>query len=356
MRILYVAYPMLPVTPSVPGGAEQALWTLEREMAARGHATTVAACAGSQVAGSLVATGAAPAELDGFERRKTEHEDAVVAEIARARRTGEGYDLIHDESGSLWQRAREVQEPVLATLHLPKSFYWRRAFDAVSVNVYFNCVSQSQWRNHVDTPHMLGVIHNGIRVQDFPAPSAGRAEYLLWIGRICEEKGTHDAIEIAHRARIPLVIAGGVYRFSYHQNYYEREIWPRLDGERIRRVETPSFPEKVKLLSRARALLVTSSVEETSSLVAMEAMACGTPVVAFRRGALPEVVANGVTGFVVDTVDEMVSALSRVGGIDPNACRAHVNRNFSANRMADEYERMYARVIAEASARDSAVA
>jgi glycosyltransferase involved in cell wall biosynthesis len=349
MRILYVAYPMLPVTASVPGGAEQVLWTLEREMAARGHATVVAACDGSQVAGKLVATGAAPGELDALERRKLEHEDAVIAEIARANAAGAPYDLVHDEGGSFWQRAREVSIPVLATLHLPRSVYWRRAFDAVSVNVYFNCVSQSQLLSFMDVPHMLGVVANGIRIEDFPAPTGSEGKYLLWIGRICEEKGTHTAIEVAQRAGLPLVIAGGVYRFSYHQNYFEREIWPRLDDAGIRRVEPPSFDEKLKLLAGARALLVTSSVEETSSLVAMEAMACGTPVVALRRGALPEIVNSGTTGFLADTTGEMVSAIARVGELDPIACRTHVEKNFSSVRMADSYERIYAHVVESAA-------
>ncbi len=345
LRILYVAYPMLPVSASVPGGAEQALWTLEREMAARGHSTAVAACAGSQVSGRLVATGAAPEGLDAFEQRNAEHEDAVVAEIRRAQAAGEPYDIVHDEGGSFWQRARDVTAPVLATLHLPRTFYWRRAFDAVAANVYFNCVSLSQQTSFPDIPHLLGVINNGIRVQDFPAPNGPRDDYLLWIGRICEEKGPHVAIDVAQRAGLPIVLAGDVYRFSYHQNYFERAIWPRLDGDRVRRIGPPSFAEKLKLLSRARALLVTSSVAETSSLVALEGMACGTPVVAFRRGALPEIVNDGVTGFLVNTPDEMVDAIGRAGEIDPSDCREQVELNYSATRMAQEYEQMYVRTV-----------
>lgn len=354
LRILYVAYPMLPVTQSVPGGAEQALWTLEREMAERGHVTAVAACEQSQVAGKLFATGTAPVELDVFEERKAQHEDAVVAEIARAREAGMPYDLIHDESGSFWQRAREVREPVLATLHLPKTFYWRRAFDAVPFNVYFNCVSQSQLASFSDAPHMLGAIANGIRVADFPKPTGDRDDHLLWVGRICEEKGPQVAIDVAQRAGAPLVIAGDVYRFSYHQSFFEREIWPRLDGNRVRRVQAPGFADKVKLLSRARALLVTSFVAETSSLVAMEAMACGTPVVAFRRGALPEVVEDRVTGFLVDTPEEMVGALADTGKIDPQSCREHVEQCFSAARMADEYESLYHRILEKVRASSTA--
>lgn len=348
MRILYVAYPMLPISASVPGGAEQALWVLEREMAALGHQTAVAACEGSQVAGKLVATGIAPGELDAYEHRKVEHEDAVVAEIRRAQAAGEPYEIIHDHSGSFWQRAREVSMPMLATLHLPKTFYWRRAFDVVAVNVFFNCVSLSQQRSFVDIPHMLGVVNNGIRVQDFP-PSDAREDYLLWIGRICEEKGPHLAIDVAKQAGLPIVLAGDVYRFSYHQNYFEREIWPRIDNDRVKRIGPPSFPNKVKLLSRARALLVTSAVEETSSLVAMEAMACGTPVIAISLGALPEIVSDGVTGFLVNTPEEMVYAIGRTAEIDPQACREQVEVNYPVKRMAQEYLQMYARTIHQAT-------
>ena len=345
MRILYVAYPMLPISASVPGGAEQALWVLEREMAGRGHQTAVAACEGTQIAGKLVATGQAPAELDAFEQRKTEHEDAVVAEIRRAQAAGEPYDVVHDHGGSFWQRAREVSAPVLATLHLPKTFYWRRAFDVVAVNVFFNCVSLSQQRSFVDIPHMLGVVNNGIRIEDFPPPGASRDDSLLWIGRICEEKGPHIAIEVAKKAGLPIVLAGDVYRFSYHQNYYEREIWPRLDNGTVKRIGPPSFADKLKLLSGARALLVTSSVEETSSLVAMEAMACGTPVIAFNLGALPEIVNEGVTGFLVNTPEEMAAAIGRTAQIVPQACREQVELNYPAARMAQEYVQMYARTI-----------
>jgi glycosyltransferase involved in cell wall biosynthesis len=272
----------------------------------------------------------------------------VISEIARAQAEGEPYDLVHDHGGSFWQRAREVRVPVLATLHLPKTFYWGRAFDCIAINTYFNCVSQTQLRSFADAPHMLGAIANGIPLRDFPLTPGPREDYLLWTGRICEEKGPHLAIEVARRAGLPLAIAGDIYRFSYHQDYFDREIRPHLDGQRVRHVSAPSFAAKIKLLANARAVLITSSVAETSSLVAMEAMACGTAVVALDCGALSEIVRNGVTGFVVQSIEEMVSALSRVSEIDPNACRARVEENFSATRMADDYERVYHRVVESA--------
>ena len=348
-RILYVAFPMVVVTASVAGGAEQMLWTLEQEMAERGHRTSVAACAGSQVAGKLIVTGSEPQEPDTYEQRRVEHESAVLQEVRRASREGAPYDLVHDESGHFWPRAAEVETPVLATLHLPRPFYPRGAFESIPPNVFFNCVSQSQWKTFSDVPQVLGAVANGIRIADFPPASSPREDYLLWIGRICEEKGAHVAIDVAQRAGLPLILAGRVHAYSYHQNYYQREIAPRVDGRRVRFVDSPSFWEKLKLLRHARAVLAPSLVEETSSLVAMEAGACGTPVLSFRRGAIPEIVRDGLTGFIVNNAEQMADAVARTREIDPEQCHEYVKQNFSSERMADEYERMYEAIAETAS-------
>lgn len=345
MRVLYVAYPMLPVTESVPGGAEQMLWTLEREIAARGHRTSVAACDGSHVSGKLVATGAPPQTVDAFEQRRAEHEEKVLEEIRNAAAAGDPYDLVHDKSGWFWLRAREIDAPVLATLHLPRSFYPADAFANPPSTLCFNCVSEAQFRSFADLANVLGVIANGIDLRLFPEPAEQRAFYALWIGRICHEKGPHLAIDVAREACLPLVLVGDVYRFSYHESYFRRLIAPYVDRSHVHYVASPAFSEKVHYLRRARALLVTSLVEETSSLVAMEAMACGTPVITIHRGALREVVRDGVTGFVVNTPEEMVDALDRVKEIDPKRCREHVEAYFSATRMADDYEHLYTTTI-----------
>ena len=136
------------------------------------------------------------------------------------------------------------------------------------------------------------------------------------------------------------MIAGQVYPFTYHQNYFDREIALRLSRDSdVHFIDTPSFAgENLDLLRHARALLLTSTVEETSSLVAMEAMACGTPVVAFRRGAFPEIIADRETGFVVESVADMVAVLGSLDQISPEACRRRVGRHFTASRMAQGYQ------------------
>jgi glycosyltransferase involved in cell wall biosynthesis len=348
MRVLYVSYPLLPVSEDSAGGAEQMLWNVEREMAARGHSTAVAACSGSKVAGELIATGEISSEADKLEERDAKHCANVVECVLRRERSDTAFDVIHDQSGRFWRYASALSTPVLATLHLPRHMYSPQMFENVAANVYFNCVSRSQAESFGDLPRLMGVVQNGIAVERF-AFHLDKADYLLWIGRICEEKGPHLAIDVAERAGMSLVMAGIVYPFSYHQQFFAREIAPRLAG--ITYVEWPSFADKSNLLQNARAVLLTSTVNETSSLVAMEAMACGTPVVAFRRGAFPEVVQDGVTGFVIDDIPGMVGAIGQVREIRAEACRQRVEREFSAARMAGDYERLYDRLAAQSQTR-----
>lgn len=349
-RILYVSYPLLQLHDESAGGAEQILWTLEREIARGGaHITTVAASAGSRVSGELFSTGNPCIEPDDYERRRAEHEDRVVEFVRRRAREGNAFDLIHDHSGSFWQRAAEIDTPVLATLHLPRSFYPEGSFDDVPDNVIFNCVSDSQARSFADLNALAGVIPNGIALDCFGAgddavTDNGR-EGLLWLGRVCEEKAPHLALEIAAHTGCPITLAGQVYPFSYHQRYFEREVLPRLRSiPNARFISAPPAELKRSLLRESQALLITSLAEETSSLVAMEAAASGTPVVAFRKGALVEVVREGATGFLVEDVAQAVLALKKISVICQKTCVHHAQKNFSAVKMAEKYSELYERL------------
>ena len=341
--VLYVAYPLLPVTGESCGGAEQVLALTERAMCSRGWRTCLAAAAGSLAAGELFSTGAPAEAPDCFDQRDAEQTRRILAML---RLHAGRFDLIHDHSGSFWRNAAAIDLPVLATLHLPRSFYPLEAFEDVPGNVSFHCVSGSQARSFSGLPRMLGVVQNGIDLGRFRL-SSSRDGYLVCLGRICEEKGTHLALDVAASTGSLIVLAGQVYPFSYHRQYFEREVAPRLErlGARARLLDQLSLDNKVALLRRARAVLLPTLAEETSSLIAMEAMACGTPVIAFRRGALPEIVEDGVTGILVDSVEEMAHAVNLAEQIDPAACRARVEKLYSATRMVDDYERVYASVL-----------
>ena len=336
------------------GGAEQVLWAVEREMARRGAETVVGASAGSIISGELLSTGDPCAQFDDFERRNREHQDRIVAFLRDTAAKGRDFDLVHDMSGSFWIRASEIDLPVLATLHLPRSFYPAQSFENVAPNVSFNCVSNSQAASFADLDNMLSVVPNGIALDRFDqsvGSQAGSAKKgLLWLGRICEEKAPHLALQIAERAGLPITLAGQVYPFSYHQRYFEREVASRLnETSDAVLVSSPSFEQKCRLLRGAHALLITSQAAETSSLVAMEAAACGLPVIAFQRGALPEIVRNKVTGFLVSTLEEAVEACARVASILPETCVDYAQRNFQSAKMAAGYAGLYSRILVERS-------
>lgn len=351
LRILYVAYPLLTVSQDSAGGAEQVLWTLEREMARCGAVTTVAASTGSRVAGELFPSGKPCRKLDDLERRDREHQEKVAAWARRRSRQGRPFDLVHDMSGGFWTRAAEINAPLLATLHLPRSFYPPQHFESIPANVTFNCVSQSQARSFKDLTVLAGVVANGIALDPF-APNLGSEERrgLLWLGRICEEKAPHLALDIAARTGLPLTLGGQVYPFSYHQKYYDSEVAPRLRAlPNATFISLPSFDRKRQLLRRAQAVLITSQADETSSLVAMEAAASGTPAIVFARGAQPEIVRDGVTGFLIDGMEGAVRAIESVSEIDPAACVQHARDHFSSVTMAGAYARLYTHVLAGGS-------
>jgi glycosyltransferase involved in cell wall biosynthesis len=149
---------------------------------------------------------------------------------------------------------------------------------------------------------------NGIPTESYTPAQAG--SFLLWLGRICPEKGVHIALEVAHRLDAPLLIAGPVHPYPEHLEYFSRSVHPLLDDKRMY-IGPVESSHKASLLSRARCVLIPSLIAETSSLVAMEALSSGTPVIAFRSGALPEIVSDGQTGILVDSAEEMSHAVRR---------------------------------------------
>jgi glycosyltransferase involved in cell wall biosynthesis len=290
--------------------------------------------------------------MDDLERRNREHQERIMDFVRRRAGEGRPFSLIHDNSASFWPRAAEVDLPVLATLHLPRAFYPPPCFNSIPGNVSFNCVSASQARAFLGLAGLQTVIANGIALDFFEAnllPDRSRRG-LLWLGRICEEKAPHLALDIAARAGLPITIAGQVYPFSHHWQYFDREVAPRLRAvPNAVFLPLPCYEQKRRLLRGALAVLVTTQVEETSSLVAMEAAASGAPVIAFARGALPEIVQDGFTGFLVEDVDGAAAAVGRIAQITPADCREYALQHFSSGAMAEGYTRLYDHVVGLAS-------
>jgi glycosyltransferase involved in cell wall biosynthesis len=204
---------------------------------------------------------------------------------------------------------------------------------------WFHCVSPSQDRTRPASRQFLPPIENGIDVDAF-AQRYRKRGFALALGRICPEKGIHLALDAARLAGWPLVVAGPIFPYRPHRDYFETEIAPRLDPRR-RYVGPVGFAAKRRLLQAASCLLVPSLAPETSSLVAMEALASGTPVIAFPNGALPDIVRHGETGFLVETVEEMAQAITKAGGLDPETCRAEARARFRRERMVAAYFALY---------------
>jgi glycosyltransferase involved in cell wall biosynthesis len=284
--------------------------------------------------------------------------------LARLARAGAPADLVHlhgidapDVIAGAALGGRPV--PALVTLHLPPAWYAPAVWalgrpDGPRPDTWLHCVSESQHRACPPGAALLPPVPNGVPVPD-AAPPGRRprgpgAGYALCLGRVCPEKGFHLAAEAAERAGVRLVVAGQLYPYAEHVRYWEEELRPRLRRGRARFVGTVDPERKRRLLAGARCLVVPSLAEETSSLVSMEAAAAGTPVVALRRGALPEVVADGRTGWLADDAAGLAEGIGRSGAIDRAACWAEARARFDERAMAARYLGVYARLAAGARA------
>jgi glycosyltransferase involved in cell wall biosynthesis len=336
LTVLSVAYPFAPVSRDGVGGAEQVLFAIDRALVERGHRSLVIAEAGSRISGALLPVRPALPPYDEARRREVW---ASVRETIRFALGREPVDVVHLHGIDAPEYVPTADVPVVVTLHLPLEWYPPEFL--ASSRVLFTCVSRSQRRTCPENVRIFRTIDNGV---DLAAhrPSAGkRGDYVACLGRICPEKGFDLALDAARRERLPLVLAGHVFSYPDHVRYFEDSIRPLLDRDR-RFVGALRREAKRRILGRARCLVIPSRARETSSLVAMEALACGTPVVALRTGALPDILEDRVTGLLVDHPDDLGAALRAVSEIDPAACRRAAELRFDERRMTSEYLALYA--------------
>ncbi|AZO62079.1 MAG: glycosyltransferase family 4 protein [Mesorhizobium sp.] len=335
LTVLNVAYPLAPVGLDAVGGAEQVLSMLDHALVRQGHQSIVVACRGSSAAGTLVETPAETGALD--ETAKSRAQDAHRAAIAAARARWP-IDVVHLH-GIDFDAYLPDDGPTLVTLHLPLAWYPAGVLSPAREDLWLHAVSEAQQATAPAGSRLIAPIPNGVDVNALAAPRSHR-NFALVLSRICPEKGIHLAIDAAKRAGVPLAIGGQIYPYRTHVQYFADEVEPRLD--RRRRFLGPlGFFAKRRLLNAARCLVIPSLAAETSSLVAMEALACGTPVVAFPNGALPNVVEHGKTGFLVNDIDEMAIAIDASADLDNEICRAEARDRFSLDRMVSAYMDAY---------------
>jgi len=348
LTVLSVAYPLAPVGPDAVGGAEQILTALDAALISAGHQSLVVACEGSKTCGTLFPIRVNGSTLAEILESTDAQQRAVIKQLLR----DYSVDVVHLHGLNFLKYMPAEDVPVVSTLHLPPSYYAPEIFSLRRPNTFLHCVSRTQRRACPPHAQLLPEIENGVAFAEQPTRHAKR-NFCLALGRICPEKGFHLAISAAELARTPLLLGGHIFDFPTHHQYFNREIAPRCKGL-IRFIGLVGLARKRRLLSAARCLLVPSLAPETSSLVAMEALACGTPVIAFPSGALPEIVEHGRTGFLVKDEHEMARAISAVDSLDPQLCMQTARTRFPAERMIQRYFEMYERLARATRARGRA--
>jgi glycosyltransferase involved in cell wall biosynthesis len=339
LTVLSVAYPLAQVSPGTAGGAEQVLLTLDRGIVHSGHRSIVLAAAGSRCCGLLLPVTIPAGELHPLARQQArESFRQAIGEAVKAHSP----DIVHMHGIDFYDYLPDLEIPVIITLHLPLTWYPPAALRNKRGNLTFISVSQHQATTAPAGVHIDEIVPNGVDLAEF-SPSRRKGDYALVIGRICPEKGIPLAIHAAELAGVQLLLAGNVFEYPEHRDYFEKEVRPRL-GPQVRLIGHVGGQRKAHLLAGARCVLIPSQAEETSSLVAMEAMASGTAVIAWRNGALCEIVAHGRTGWLVSSVEEMAAAIDRVAEIDPQECRREAEARFSCDRMVFRYLNLYRRI------------
>ena len=345
MRIAEIAPPWFPVPPPGYGGVELVVAQLADRLVEMGHDVTLFASPGSRSTAQLVTSvrDAPDPALVGNAWLDAHHALSAYLQI----RDG-CFDVVHDHSGVVGPALGALLDgmpPVVHTLHGPWDELTRLYYSVVASRVHLVAVSETQRRANPDVPY-AGVVHNGISLDRYPFRDT-KDDFLVYIGRANPDKGPGAAIEVARRVGLPLAMIVKKNE-PFERSYWDEIVAPLLHDE-VEVFENVSHERKVDLLARARAMVFPIQWPEPFGLVMIEAMACGTPVVACAAGAAVELIEESVTGYLRDSVDELVEAVAQVGNCSPAACRARVEQRFSAEVMVRGYEAVFEALVRELS-------
>jgi glycosyltransferase involved in cell wall biosynthesis len=342
LRIALVVPPYFDVPPAAYGGVEAVAADLANGLVHQGHEVTLIGAGKPGTAARLhtVWKQTVPERL-GDPYPEVMH--ALLTRRAVEELAGE-IDVVHDHTFSGPLNApiyARLGLPMIVTVHGPVDSDLGSFYRALGTDISLVAISHRQ-RQLAPELNWIGTVHNGLDPDEWPFVDK-KEPYALFLGRYHQDKGVHLALDAAHEAGIPLVLAGKCAE-PIEQRYFAEQIAPRLQPQ-DRVVGVADAKYKRELLSKATCLLFPVQWEEPFGMVMIEAMICGTPVVALRGGAVPEVIVPGRTGFICDEPGELPAAIEATPDIDPAACRAHVEQNFSATKMALAYASAYRRAI-----------
>jgi glycosyltransferase involved in cell wall biosynthesis len=341
LRIAQIAPLWFKIPPEKYGGIERIIYLLTEGLTKLGHQVTLFATEDSKTKATLKAI----TKKDLISQKIPWHDwwwnnlnHSFAFEMA------EKFDILHchwNILGAFFQRF--VKTKVLHTLHnIPKinDHRWR-IFDYYKKDLNVVFISKKEAKNSPINFRRKWIIYNGIDLSQFEFNEKPK-NHFIWIGRICEAKGTEKAILAAKKAKVKLLIAGQIQ--AHYQEYFKKKIKPNL-GEKIKYIGELSQKQLSDFYKNALALLYPIEWQEPFGLVMVEAMACGTPVIAFNKGSVPEVVKDKKTGFVVKNIEEMVKAMKKINKISRRACRERVKKYFSFERMILDYEKVYYKLL-----------
>ena len=337
MRVAMLSSISWRTPPRAYGPWELVTSLLTEALVARGVEVTLFATLDSVTAGKL--DGVAPRGYS--EDQSLDPKVWEALHVAHFFERAHEFDLLHNQADFIpLVFSRLVETPMVTTIHGFSSPRILPAFERYNGRQHYVSISDA---DRAPSLSYAATIHHGIEVEKFPFDPEG-SDDLLFFGRIHPDKGAGEAIRAAKATGHRLVMCGLVQ----DQGYHEREVAPFIDGKAVDYRGVVGGEERLRTLGAARGLLHLIGFDEPFGLSVIEAMACGTPVIAYRRGSMPELIEHGVTGFLVDTFDEAVAAIERLGEIDRQACRRAVEDRFTVDRMADEYLALYRRIIGQA--------
>lgn len=359
MKIVHIAPPWIRIPPKNYGGTETVIANLVNEQVAEGHDVTLLAPGDAKTTAHLVSffpRSLIESRVPWQAHLKAYYHFYKSVEYIKAH----DFDIVHTHLSSssdmyLFPLMTSLLTPHMMTLHSHFPFDRMQSWTGDADEYYKEwflpepmvAISEYERKNAPYPLNFVGVVHHGLPTNFFKHRVKDVDTYFVWLRRFVPEKGAHLALQVAQQTGIPLILAGIVDRYvAEAEAYFEGQIKPYIDGEQIKYVGPVNTRQKISLLSKARGFLNPIQWEEPFGMVMIEAMSVGCPVISFARGAAPEIIVEGKSGFLVNSVEEMIERIPRIAELERATIRDYVQEKFSVKAMALRYGKVYKKVIA----------